>query len=289
MDLTYDGIPVVRYQYEPIDETTPERRHDTYKPFHHVFAPDGKTLITKGPGEKYPHHRGIYYGFSKCSYIDADGELHKGIDTWHCRKAHQIHQKLISKTADRESAAMSSEIAWISNEGDEFATETRTLSFRYDANRDLVVDFESVLQTRFSKTTVDGDPQHAGFQFRANNEVAAKNSKLTYYIRPKTGRAEPGATINWSLKADNERTRNLPWKAMSFVTGGDRFTVAYLDRADNPKPARYSERPYGRFGSYFVKEITPDSPLSVRYRLVIRAGEMTPQEIEMLSSQYAKQ
>ena len=282
LDLKLGDRLVVRYQYEPIDESTPERRHDTYKPFHHVFDWEGKETITKGPGGKFPHHRGIYYGFSRCSYTDQSGKTFSKIDTWHCRKAHQVHREIMQTRADADSASMTSLIAWISDEGVEFATEERTLGFSYNDRGDLVVEFISALSSVFPKMKVDGDPQHAGFQYRASNEVAESTAKQTYYIRPATGKAEPGKTINWSDKTDDESTRNLPWKAMSFVAGGDRYTVLYIDSEENPKPARYSERDYGRFGSYFVKEITPENPLMVRYKLVIRKGEMGLEEIESL-------
>jgi len=279
LDLKYKEIPVARYQYEPIDESTPERRDETYKPFHHIYDPAGKEFITKGAGGKFPHHRGIYFGFSKCSYTDAAGKEFANIDTWHCKKAHQVHRKLVSSTADGQQAAMTSEIGWIDNEGVEFASEQRTLTFAYNDKKDLVVGFRSVVTPKVPKMKVDGDPQHAGFHFRASNEVAEKNEKETYYIRPVTGIGKKGETINWSAKDDTEATRDLPWKALSFLTGGARYTVAYIDSPKNPKPARFSERPYGRFGSYFVKEITPAEPLQVQYKLVIRSGEMTPEEI----------
>lgn len=281
LDLHFKGKPVIRYQYEAIDESTPERRHDTYKPFHHVYDWEGKEFITKGPGGKFPHHRGIYYGFSRCSYTDAEGKEHSKIDTWHCKKAHQIHRRILEKSND---GSMTAEIAWIDNEGKEFATEQRTLKFSYNDKNDLVVDFHSVLTPKSPQMKVDGDPQHAGFQFRASNEVASSTSKQTYYIRPKTGKDEPGKTINWSGKNDTEATRDLPWKGMSFVAGGKRYTVAYIDSPKNPKPARYSERDYGRFGSYFAKEITPAEPLKVQYKLVIRSGEMTADEIAAIEA-----
>ncbi len=278
-DLFSGDRLVARYVYEPIDESSAERRHDTYKPFWHISGPEGGSFITKGPGGKFTHHRGIFYGFSRCSYRDKEGDWEKGIDTWHCRKAHQIHREMIGQTADGERASLTARIGWIDDFGVEFAAETRGLSFALSESGDLRVDFSSRLEARFPRVKVDGDPQHAGFHFRAANEVATATEKQTYYIRPGSGRGEPGRTINWSEKNDTEQTRNLPWKAMSFVLGGERHSVLYLDRPENPKPARFSERSYGRFGSYFVAEITPDSPLDVAYRLVIRRGEMTVEEI----------
>ena len=289
VDLTYDGRTIVRYMYEALDESTPERREETYKPFHHVFDAAGEKPITKGPGGKYTHHRGIYYGFSKCSYTDAEGKEHTGIDTWHCRKPHQSHQNFRKHEADAVSAFQCVEIHWHDNEGKVFVKEVRELTFSRADDGALVVDFESTTKPTVPKVKFDGDPQHAGFQFRASHEVFEKTAKQTYYIRPKTGKAEPGATINWSAKTDSEATRDLPWKGLSFVVNGDeRYTPVYLDHPDNPKPARYSERDSGRFGSYFVAELTPEKPLTVNYRLNIKKGERTPDECAALSEAFLK-
>lgn len=285
--LFYNNRLIARYMYEPIDESSKERREETYKPFYHIFDFDNnKEYITKGPGGKFPHHRGIYYGFSKCSYTDAEGKEHTNIDTWHCRQAHQVHREFLEEKGNDDGATLSTRIDWIDNEGKAFASEARTLTFSFDG-KDLVVDFASTLTPLIPKMRVDGDPQHAGFQFRASNEVAEKTAKQTYYIRPGSGKADPGKTINWDKKNDTEATRDLPWKGMSFVANGKRYTVAYLDDQGNPKPARYSERDYGRFGSYFAKDIAKDKPLTVNYRLVLRKGEMSADEISGMSDDFA--
>ena len=69
---------------------------------------------------------------------------------------------------------------------------------------------------------------------------------------------------------------------MSFVLGGKRYTVAYLDDPGNPKEARFSEREYGRFGSYFEYTIEQDKPLTVNYRLWLQEGLMQPEEVAAL-------
>jgi len=63
LELTFQNRPVARYLYEAIDESSPERRDETYKPFCHIYRPDKRgEFLTKGPGGKFTHHRGIYYG-----------------------------------------------------------------------------------------------------------------------------------------------------------------------------------------------------------------------------------
>ena len=292
-DLSWDGRKVARYVYEGIDLSSPERREETFKPFHHVYDAAGENFITKGPGGKFTHHRGIFFGFSKCSYQGADGKT-LTVDTWHCKPgkgdepgAHQSHEEVLAQTADSEKAVQKVRIHWHGNDGAVFVIEERQLTFRMGIDGALIVNFTSTLTPTNGKVTVDGDPQHAGFQFRASNEVAESTAKKTYYIRPVSGKATPGTTINWSAKDDTEATRDLAWKALSFVVNGDeRYTTVYLDSPKNPKPARFSERDYGRFGSYFVKEFSQDSPLTVNYQLVIGKGERTPQECAVLSEAF---
>ncbi len=289
LDLRYKDGLIARYMFEAIDESSKARRDETYKPYCHIYKwKSTDHFITKGPGGKFPHHRGIFYGFSKISYTDGEGKKHAKVDTWHCRMAHQVHREFSKMEADDESASFTSKIDWIGDDGKAFATEDRTMRFSM-ADSDVVIDFKSILTSLVPEMKVDGDPQHAGFQFRASNEVSELGTKSTYYLRPKSGKAKPGTTINWSPKTDTEATRDLPWKGMCFTVENKQYTVAYLDSPTNPKPARYSERDYGRFGSYFSAELSEEKPLEVTYRLVIREGEMEPEEIAALSDAFTKE
>jgi hypothetical protein len=247
---------------EPFNNNGADRER-TYKVFHHVFNPIDETRLTKGMGSQYTHHRGVYYGFSKCSYGDG-----KKADTWHCPgQVHQSHVKVLAEEAGPVLARQRLLINWYGADGKPFAEEERELTFHKlerEGGFAIVVDFASRLKSLDGKLKVDGDPQHAGFQFRAAEEVAEKTAKQTIYIRP-DGVDKPGAT---------RQSAEQPWNAMSFVVGGQRYTCCYLDRPTNPKPAFYSERDYGRFGSYFVAETEGDKTIDVQYRLWIQPGEM---------------
>lgn len=275
LELSRDDKPVARFVYEPLDESSPARREETFKPFCHLYFHQWNhygNLLTKGPGGKFTHHRGVFYGFNNISYKDSSGARHEKIDTWHCRKAYQIHRRFTAREAGAERASFTSEIDWVGDDGAPFATEARTMGFSFDGP-DLFVDFVSVLTPRVERLRLDGDPQHAGFHFRAHNDVNDRTAKATYFIRAETGIGKPGIALNWSEKNDTEQTRDQSWKAMCFTLRDTQVTVIYLDHPDNPKPARSSERTYGRFGTYFATECAPDAPLSVRYRLVVHPGE----------------
>jgi hypothetical protein len=281
IDLLFGDKKMARYVYEKMD---PVDRQRTYKPFHHLFQSNGQDLLTKGPGGKFTHHRGIYFGFSKCAVKDGSG-ANINVDTWHCKRAYQTHEKILDQKASEKEASHQVEIAWRTDDGNIFATEHRTLHFSNRQDGSLQIDFQSKLSTSQEIVQLDGDPQHAGFQFRASNEVATKTSKKTYYIRSNDGKGAQGKTKNWPQDKDMS---NLPWNAQSIVVGGNRYTTLYLDHPSNPKPSFYSERDYGRFGSYFKSEITPTAPLFIQYRLNLIKGERSKNECEKLSQYFFK-
>jgi len=307
-ELRLGDRPVLRYINRPLDESTEQSRYETYKVFHHLFDPAGNQLVTGGPtgteeyskDVKYPHHRGIFYGFNRITY--GDGQK---ADTWHCNNGesqqHASFQSVFSGSwkkdpfngKDTNVPFSSHELAidWIGSDGKVFAKEKRTVGATVRPNGTLV-NFGSTLESAAGGTIhLDGDPQHAGFQFRSTPEVAANDADKTYYLRT-DGKGKLSETRNWDHKnADspqNAECTNRPWNAMSFVVGGTRYTALYLDHPDNPKPSRYSERDYGRFGSYFVADVTPEKPLTVRYQLWLQEGEMTVEQCEAMSQEFVK-
>ncbi len=282
-ELQFDGQSVVRYMYEALDDASPQRRDETCKTYHHVFSPDGTNLLTKGPGGLYPHHRGIFFGFNRIRYDDRQA------DTWHCRDGESQTQ---SHSRSRIGGAVfgrdQNVILWNGRDGLPFATEIRQLAC-YRIGDTTLIEFHSTLKSQGRDVTLDGDPQHAGVQFRASQQVADKTREKTFYIRL-DGIGMPGQFRNWSNKTEeteiNRSHRNLKWNAMCFVVNDQTYTCVYLDHPGNPKPAMFSERDYGRFGSYFKYELTADRPLTVRYRYWVHKGTMTVDDIEQLSRDF---
>jgi hypothetical protein len=284
--------PVLRYMHAPYDKSTSARRNRTYKVFHHLYDPTGKRLVTNGghtdayDDEKkllYPHHRGLMYAFNKISYGE---DLKSRADTWHAQPGdtHQAHVKMVSEEAGPVLGRHRVLISWQGAKSDVFAHEERELTV-YNVPGGTLVEFASKLKTAGGTVKLDGDPQHAGFQFRAANEVAEKTANQTYYLRP-DGKGELGATRNWDPKAKGPV--NLPWDAMSFVVGGQRYTACYLNSPRNPRESRWSERDYGRFGCYFEYELTAEHPLVINYRVWLQDGEMTGEQVQALYEAFAE-
>jgi hypothetical protein len=284
-ELRFGTRPVLRYHYAALDETSKESRERTYKVFHHLYSPKGDVLVTGGlssdPDVHSPHHRGIYFGFNRISYGDG-----KKADTWHCNNGeYQAHDRFLAVEAGSVMGRHRLAISWHGQDKQAFADEVRELTV-YNVPGGQLVEFASRLRPTAGPVKLDGDPQHAGVQFRADNEVFAKTSDQTIFVRP-DGVGKPGETRNWDPKT-LEGPINLPWNAMSFVLKSKRYTVAYLDHPKNPKEARHSEREYGRFGSYFECALGKDKPLTINYRFWIQEGLMKPEEVAVLSTSFVE-
>jgi len=275
-EILFKDRPILRYMCQPIDESSKEKRELTYKVYHHVYDPAGTRIVTKGPGGLYTHHRGLFYAFNKVTYGNG-----KQCDIWHCPVASQQHEKILATETGPVLARQRVQIGWHGVAKEVFAREERELTV-YNVPGGTLIEFASLLRTQNGPIKLDGDPQHAGFHFRADNEVNTKSKNQTVYIRP-DGVGKPGETRNWPAQKNHV---DLPWDAMSFVLDDKRFTTAYLDKPSNPKEARFSERDYGRFGSYFVYEVTKDKPLRVDYRIWLQEGMMQPEQVEALSREF---
>ncbi len=278
-ELSFADRPVLRYMYEALDDSTPERRGETYKVYHHVYDPQGKRLVTKGPGGLFPHHRGLYYGFNRISYGDG-----KKADVWHCNRGEsQAHAEFLATEAGPVLGRHRLAIDWCGQDGQVFAREERELT-AYNTQTGTLIEFASRLKSEVGEVKLDGDPQHAGFQFRAAQQVADVTKQQTYYLRP-DGKDKPGSFRNWP---GNKEHVNLAWNALSFVLDKQRYTCGYLDRPENPKESRFSERDYGRFGSYFEYSLTAEQPLELNYRIWLQEGEMTVDQVHAHSHNLVK-
>jgi hypothetical protein len=278
-DLLYDGKPALRYMYA-FDGSTPQRAVETFKVYHHVFGPGTEDLITNGPNGLYPHHRGLFVGWRQTRYDGGE------IDSWHCIKgAHQRHVRFVEKGADAQSGFMTSEIAWNDAQGKPVINETRSTRVMNVGSKSgppaWQIDWTTQLQSRRGKIELTGDRQHAGFQYRAAASVAETNSAT--FVRPKGFPEQPKA-FEVDDRKDPNKFINLGWLAMSYEINGKRYTVTYFEDRALPKPSKFSERPYGRFGAFFKTTLTPEHPLTMRYRLIVTAG--SPPDRDAIQSEY---
>jgi hypothetical protein len=278
LDLLYDGRKVTRYMYD-YDESNEQRAFETYKVFHHVFDEKGENLLTNGPdGENpytkevlYPHHRGIFIGWNKLQF---EG---KSYDTWHMTNGvRQVHQKFLSNNGDAEKAVSTALIHWKNGDGKVMVEEKRTMTvYKPDNGAIVLLDFETELKAPNGEVYLDGDPEHAGFQYRPHDGVAkGPDEGKAKYLFHKEG-------------IDPRKDKDLPWVAMEYGLNGKRYSVQYMSDPANPNAdAVYSAyRDYGRFGEFFKHTIPAGQTLKLRYRIRVSEGSLPNHE--SLANQYA--
>lgn len=259
LDVLKDGKIVARYMHA-YDQSTPERAHETYKPYLHVFDAEGKAPITKGAGGQYTHHRGIFLGFSKLGF---EGER---FDLWHMKGVEQVHQKFLKQEAEDEQAVFTSLIHWNDKEGQPILKEERTFTIANGPDPAYVaITMDSSLLAERGDVELTGDPEHAGAQFRPANEV--NRNKTVYYF--------PGENT------DPKKVKDLRWVGESFSIGDKQYSVVILNSPENPKGTVFSAyRDYGRFGAYPSFTIKQGESKKLHYRWMVKSGDMfAPQKI----------
>ena len=265
MDLTLGGKKVARFMYG-YDESSEQRRFETYKPLLHVYGADGQRL-TNGPdgeseypmkGIQYPHHRAIFIGWNKLTHGG------KSYDLWHMKGVEQVHQKFIEATAGSNSVTLKSLIHWRDSEDKPVIVEEREMTISCPGGAgEVIVDFITELKAVRGDVFLGGDPEHAGFQYRAHDDVGkgAAEKKATYLFH-KDG-------------IDPKKDTDLPWVAMSYGLGEKRYSVLHMSHPANPGASKYSAyRDYGRFGIFFTKEIPAGQTLKLKYRIWVAEGQM---------------
>jgi len=255
--LTPEGRPILRYVYLR-DTSTPETTFDTGKVFAHVFAPDGTTHLTKGPGGTFPHHRGIFVGWNR---LQQDDQRH---DLWHVRNTAQVHREFVEKAADERGAAITARIDWLGTHGKPVVEETRTYRLVTQDGAHAVIDVTTELKAVGGDVVLDGDPEHAGVQYRPPQEVADnKSARYTFHEED----------------VNPQRPLDLPWVAATFRLGDQTWTVQHMSHPDNPPGARWSAyRDYGRFGPFLVITIPEGESQTLRYRFRITSGDAPDRE-----------
>jgi hypothetical protein len=266
VDMYVDGTRWLGTVITPFDAA---HREETYKVFTHLYAMDGKLPITKGPGGKYSHHRGLFIGWKDTLFNGKD------IDTWHLQDGYQRHVAWLDQQSGKGSASQSQQIEWCEEDGTPFVKEIRTISAHAGKKGMRVIDFTSELHALVDKIELKGDLQHAGMQIRMANEVA-HHQDTTEYLLPRG-----------SKENENDEVVGAWWMLCSPEVLDTRYWVLHMTPLDHPTGVPiYSIRQYARFGAFWESELKKGEPVTYRFRIVVSDQELKAEDCTALYKAY---
>jgi hypothetical protein len=266
--LLGDGKPWLSTWMGPYD---PAKREETYKVYTHVFDLEGKAPITKGPGGKYTHHRGMFIGW-KDTIV---GDKHYNI--WEMPNSTQQHVQWLQKNAGKDKATQVEKIRWFNPDGKPLVEETRTITATPGQSGTRVFDFQSTLSSLAGPIQLRGDLHHAGMKVRMENEVS-EHEDTTQYILPEAAREEEG-----------DKVVGAWWVCCSPVVREKRYWLMHMTPPDHPtgQPV-YSIRRYARFGAFFETDLQEGKPLTVNFRILLSDKALDQAACAALYQEYAK-
>lgn len=271
IDVLYHDRVVLRLMTAN-DTSNEKAAHETYKVYAHVMDPtDPKNQrpLTKGPGSKYTHHRGIFIGFCNTKVAGVDSA-----DTWGMKNgARQHFGKIVKQQVGDDKATLTVAVDWVKDD-QRLVSEERTLVVhKPEKNGAILIDMISKITATEGDTLLGGNLEHAGLHYRAHEEVV--KNKSAEYLLP--AGAKPG----------KGGTEDIPWAAMTYQIDGNDFYVQHMSHPSLPKGNLYSAyRDYGRFGAFFSKELAEGDTATFKVRFYVSPGKFPEDAVEAMNTRY---
>lgn len=250
----------------------PDDARPTCKVYHHIYAPDG-TLLTKGEGGQFEHHRGLFVGWNKTKWNK------QGFDFWHLKKGES--QRWVGALEPKElglaEGSSVHHIQWCAQDSTVVVDERRGLSILAHDDDSYTMLLRIECRAPNGDVHLGGDPQHAGQQFRALQRYAEKGAEPVRYVRPES--AEQHKNDVWT---------NCDWIAQVQPLPNGPVTILRIESPKNPGKTTWSTRPYGRFGATRTFDVTKDKPLRIDQVYVVAMGEKDRAWCEAQAKQWRK-
>ncbi len=256
IELNYNGKPVTAYCY--FDSTA--------KPVLFPVRTLSGITVTRGYpispriGERtdHPHHVGLWFNYESVN----------GLDFWNNSSAIPserkhlygsiVHQRVLSKSAERKKATLSTLSHWVNQKGDVLLEETTTFMFTATVN-DLVIDRKCRLKA-MADTVVFRDVKDGLIAIRVARSLEMPSNQKDRFIaadgaetteRVENNEGVTGMYINregttgdavWSSKSS--------WVQLYGNVQGKPVAVVIIDHLANPGyPTYWHARGYGLFAA----------------------------------------
>lgn len=235
----------------------PEDATSTCKVYHHVFAPDGARL-TKGEGGTFQHHRGLFVGWNRTRWNG------RRFDFWHLPNGESQRWVETQEPAALQlpNGAEVHHIQWCAPDGTVVVDELRGLAVLEHDDDSYALLLRIECRAPNGDVRLDGDPQHAGQQFRAPQRYAEDDAEPVRYVRPEAAE-----------RHENDVWTSCDWIAQVQPGPDGPVTVLRIESPDNPGKTTWSTRPYGRFGATRTFDVTAERPLRIDQIYKVAMGE----------------
>ncbi|MGB6220313.1 DUF6807 family protein [Haloferula sp.] len=236
MEIREDGDMIAQFVFEG---DAPAKPHLS------LFGVDGEIVTQDEPDAQFPHHRGVFIGWDE---IVSPLGSH---DLWHMDTGRMSTAEIEKVVIEDDGVSLLVRIDWMAtpdDPGERLLTEWRTISI---SRPEGVTQVDTHCKLEAARAlNVGGDLQHAGFHFRAHDEVSGRTNETRFMESPA------------GLYAGND----LEWSQMLFGRGARSYGVGLFNAPGNPVE-ELSQRTYGRFGYYFSQPIGQGESLALDYRV----------------------
>ena len=218
----------------------------------HQWGTHGR--LPQGTKLQYPHHRGLFFGFNR---VQLGRRKEKGrrlaLPEGRPHLAREVPER---RGRHRCWGAIACSWTGMAPQKQVFAHEQREVTV-YNVGGGTLVEWSTLVKTQVGPVKLDGDPQHAGFHFRAANEVASTREGDVLPASRRQGRTGGNSQL-----AAHKAARQSAVERDELQDRGRTLHRRVSRSSIEPARGRHSERAYGRFGCYFEYELTAEKPLN---------------------------
>jgi len=267
VDVAQGDAPVLRYHFAtvPVPDRVKGRKYAEARSdyIHPLYGPDGEVLTADYPND-HPHHRGIYWAWPEVYYKGEKRDLHA------LQGVFARPSRLIRAEGGTAEATIEAESLWKWSDAEPVVKERAIIrAHRADADGGRRVD----LEFRFT-ALVDG----VAVARRGQTHYGGLNSRTTLH---------GGQRIAHHTDPPGARPRRNWGQIVGVPEGGKSpVAIATLEHAANPGyPGEWVQFPkiawlqptFPAKGTKFA--LSKDKPLLLRYRLWIRRGAATDEQL----------
>ena len=267
VDVAQDNSPVLRYNFAtvPVPERLKGRKYAEARSdyIHPLYGPSGEVLTVDYPGD-HPHHRGIYWAWPEVYYKGAKRDLHA------LQGVFARPSRLVRAEGGTAEATIEAESTWKWGDAEPIVKERAVIRVhRSDGDGGRRVDLEFRFTALVDGVAVArrGQTLYGGLNMRTTLHAG---QKITHHTDPAGARPR----------------RN--WGQIVGVPAGGKGPVgiAILEHAANPDyPGEWVQFPkidwlqptFPAKGGKFA--LSKDKPLVLRYRLWIRRGAASDEQL----------